>query len=144
MKRLFAYLFVSFTGLAAIGLSIAFVWGVNVGKLADFKSVSAPLLFIVWWSWAAISVYVKFIKQPRDELKQLLCDAEWNLPGILEIDSDLSTAVKTLKSRFSLIGEPRYRDSIDPTFDTLVQLETRAFIISLYAKSGTLKLWKIG
>jgi len=143
VKLFFAYLFVIVTGLAAIGLSIVFVWGINVGKLADFRSISAPLLFIVWWSWAAISVYRKFIKRPRDELRQLALDAERNLPGILELDSALSTAVKTLRSRFPLIGEPRFRDSTDPTFDTLVELETSAFIISLYAKNGILKLWNI-
>ena len=144
MKRLFAYLFVGFTGLAAIGLSIVFMWGIKVGKLADFKSVSAPMLFIVWWSWAAMSVYAKFIKRPRDELKQLERDAEQTLKTILKPGLELSSTVRNLKSRFPLIGEPRYRDSSDQTFDVLVELETRAFIISLYAKNGILKLWKIG
>ncbi len=144
MPRIIAYPFVAFMAVGVIGATWLLVWMVTFdGKAGDLKGIAATLGFIVWWSWAGISVYSHYIKKPREEKKQRCAEAAQVIEKAIAPDSSLTAAIRELSGCFPLVGEPRHRDSPDPTFDTLVQLETEDFIISLFGRDGLIKTWSV-
>lgn len=144
MPRIFAYPFVAFMAFAVTLLLWVLVWGIAFdGRAQDFKGHASIIFFIIWWSWAGVSVYSRYIKKPREEKKQRCAEAAQVLEKTIAPDSNLSAVIEEVRGQFSLVGAPRHRSSPDSSFDTMVELETQAFIISLFGKDGVIKSWNV-
>jgi len=140
MWRVFSYFLIPLCAF-----SVVFGLRVMVGALGegDFKGAGAVLFFVAWWSWAAVSAYDHNIKQPREKKRRLRFEADELLSKTIVPGTTLGGAIKELKGLFPIEGEPRYRDGLTPAFDTTVELETRAFIISLFGKDGNVQSWSV-
>lgn len=144
MPRIFAYPFIAFMAFGVITLCVVLVWSVAFdGKAGDWKGIAATLGFITWWSWAGISVYLRHIKRPREERKRQRAEALAYVEKTITPGSSLSATIKTLRGRFTLIGEPRHRPSSDPSFDVTVEIEAQGFIISLFSRNGVINSWSV-
>ena len=140
MWRALSYFLIPvFTFSVVIGLWVI----VGAFSKGDFKGAGAMLFLVAWWSWAAVSAYARNIKQPREEKKRLCIAADEILSKTIVRGATVGGAVKELREIFPIEGEPRYRDGPTPLFDTTVELETRAFIISLFGKDGTIQSWNV-
>lgn len=144
LSRLLAYPFVA---LMAFGVTIALwvlIWSIAFdGKARDFKGHASVLFFIAWWSWAGISVYLRYIKKPREERKRLKAEALAFVEKTIAPGSSLSASIESFRKNLTLVGEPRHRSSPDPSFDALVEVEAHGFIISLFGRDGVLQTWSI-
>jgi hypothetical protein len=144
LSRLLAYPFVAWMALGVIALSGAVVWSVAFDdKASDWKGIAAALGFITWWSWAGASVYLRHIKKPREERNRQRAEALAYVEKTITPGLSLSATIEALRSNLPLVGEPRHRSSIDPSFDSLVELEAHGFIISLFSRDGVLRSWNI-
>ena len=144
MPRILAYPLVAFM---AFGVTVALwvlIWSIVFdGKAREYKSHAAVIFFIVWWSWVGISVYSRHIKKPREEKKRLKIQALAFVEKTITPGSSLSDAVEALRKNLSLVGEPRYRSSADPSFDAMVEIETHGFILALFSRDGVVQSWSI-
>ena len=95
------------------------------------------------WSWAAISTYKREIREPREEKRMLCGSVTGQLAEILKPGIVLADGIQEVRAKFSVVGSPRYRSSMDPQFDTAVELETKSFTIWLLGKDETLKAWEV-
>ena len=143
MPRILAYPFVALTAFAVSITLIILVWSAVEGEIRSVKEVGPFVLMISFWSWAGIDVYRRYIKRPREEKKLMCAEATQVLEKAIAPDSGLGAAIDEVRSRFALVGEPRHRSALDPAFDTTVELETEAFIISLFSRDGRVKAWSV-
>lgn len=125
-------------------LVAVFVWAAKAGKVHDIKSFVAPWIFIVWWGWAAISVFRKYIYLPHVQTRQRKSDVEHSLNQLIRAGTTpLKSAIDELRGAYPLLLEPRYRNSSDPGFDGIVELEEPAFLVTLFEKEGVIVRWDI-
>lgn len=139
-SRLLAYPFVAFMALGVVGLVLTFTFS---SKPLDFRGVVAFLFFLAWWSWAGISVYLRYIKKPREERKRQKAEALAFVEKTIAPGSSLSATIEALRKNLPLVGEPRHRSCSDPLFDALVEIEAHGFIISLFSREGVVQSWSI-
>jgi hypothetical protein len=144
LSRLLAYPFIAIMTFGVAGLATALIWGTMVGhKSVDLKGIIAASGFITWWSWLGISVYVRHIKKPREEMRRQKAAALAYVEKAITLESSLSATIEALKKDLPLVGEPRHRPSPDPSCDALVEMEAHGFIISLFSCGGVVKSWNV-
>jgi hypothetical protein len=143
LSRLLAYPFVAIMGFGVVVGLTALIWSAFDGKAGDLKGNLAALGLITWWAWLGAGVYIRHIKKPREERKRQRAEALAYVEKTITPGLSLLATIEALRKNLLLVGEPRHRSSLDPAFDSLVEIEAHGFIISLFSREGVLQSWSI-